>query len=379
MRLLRDGLAAAGDEVRLLVSSAGSAANGSADYVAFGSNHLAAQAFLQVANPFALATLDRALREFQPEALVVNMFAHHLSPAILLALRGRAVILLVSDYKCICPIGSKLLPNGSICEVHAGWICHRNGCVGLGHWMRDLPRYALVRSGVRTVARVIACSEWVQRALAAEDIPSEVLMLPVAAPSAAFQRRPAKHPAFVFCGRLDVEKGVPLLLRAFARVRSIVSDASLRIIGRGPLRPALEQLVAELHLASAVTFTGWLEPPQIDEHLAAAWALLVPSLWAEPLGLVAIEAIVRGVPVIASRIGGLSEVVEDGRSGLLFPNGDEAALTESILAIAQGRAFGERTLAPEVIRQAMERHALDAHVEKLRQALVEISLSVLGN
>jgi glycosyltransferase involved in cell wall biosynthesis len=95
--------------------------------------------------------------------------------------------------------------------------------------------------------------------------------------------------------------------------------------------------------------------------------------------LVALEAIARGVPVIASRSGGLSEVVEDGRSGLLFPNGDEGALRESMLAIAQGRAFGERILAPEVILHAMKRHSLDAHVKKLRQTLVEVSSSVLGN
>jgi hypothetical protein len=183
----------------------------------------------------------------------------------------------------------------------------------------------------------------------------------------------------VFCGRLDVEKGVPLLLRAFARTLSFVPEAALRIIGRGPLQPACEQLVAELHLASAVTFTGWLEPPQIDAHLAEAWALVAPSVWAEPLGLVAIEAIVRGVPVIASRSGGLSEVVEDGRSGLLFSNGDETALTECMLAIAQRRAFPAHTLTPHVVLQARKRHALDTHVEKLRQALVEVSSSVSGN
>ena len=199
--------------------------------------------------------------------------------------------------------------------------------------------------------------------------------MPVAAPSATFQRHPDKHPTFAFCGRLDFEKGVPLLLRAFARMHTAVPDAALRIIGRGPLQPELERLVAELDLASAVTFTGWLEPPQIDIHLADAWSLVVPSLWAEPSGLVAIEAIMRGVPVIASRIGGLSEVVEDGRSGLLFPNGDEAALTERMLSIAQGRDIPEHTLAPEVVRAAMARHALEGHVTKLRQVLAEASTS----
>src|ERR1700693_367788 len=128
MSWLRAGLTAAGDEVRLLTSSAGSAADGSADYIAYGTNRLLAQTFLQVANPFAVTTLRRALREFRPDAVLVSSFAYHLSPAVFLALGGLPVVLFLVDYKCVCPIGTKLLPSGAICEAHAGWICHRRGC-----------------------------------------------------------------------------------------------------------------------------------------------------------------------------------------------------------------------------------------------------------
>ena len=163
---LRDGLRAAGDEVRLLTSSAGTAGDGTAEYVAYGTDRVAAQAFLQVANPFAVAGVRRAVHEFRPDVALVNMFAHHLSPAALLALRGVPTVLLVSDYKCVCPIGSKLLPDGSICGSLAGLVCWRSGCVSALHWLRDQPRYALIRSGLRHVARVVACSAWVRDELA---------------------------------------------------------------------------------------------------------------------------------------------------------------------------------------------------------------------
>jgi glycosyltransferase involved in cell wall biosynthesis len=364
---LRSGLARAGDEVRLLTSSAGTAAEGSADYIAFGTNRLLGQAFLQMANPFAVATLRRALREFTPDVVLVNMFAHHLSPAVLLALSGWTVILLVTDYKCICPIGSKLLPNESICEVRAGWVCHRNGCVSLAHFMRDRPRYALLRAGLKKVSRVIACSEWVKRALAADGIESEFLALPVPAPSPSFRRVAAPHPTFVFCGRLDVEKGVPLLLRAFARILPNVPGAKLRIVGRGPLLPALERFADELGIAANLTFTGWLDPPQLEEQFVDAWALVVPSLWAEPFGLIAVEAVVHGVPVIASRSGGLGEIVELGHSGLLFPNGDEEALARCMLEVAERRAFPEHVIAPDVVGRAAQRCAIDRHIEELHR------------
>src|SRR5690606_20495241 len=104
--------------------------------------------------------------------------------------------------------------------------------------------------------------------------------------------------------------------------RRVTPTARLRVVGEGPERPALEALARSLGLDGAVSFRGWVSPADVEHELADAWAQVVPSLWAEPLGLIALEAIVRGVPVIASAAGGLGEIVEHGRSGLLFPNGD---------------------------------------------------------
>src|SRR5262245_25667635 len=187
---LRDGLKAAGDEIRLLTSSAGTAGDGTADYVAVGTRRIAPQVLLQIVNPFAVATVRRAVREFQPDAIWINMFAHHLSPAALLATGAVPKVLLVSDYKLICPIGSKLLPGGSLCHAPAGWVCHQAGCLSLPHWLRDQPRYALIRSAVKRVDRVLACSRWVQRELADAHVESEVLYLPVPAPPWDFVRVP---------------------------------------------------------------------------------------------------------------------------------------------------------------------------------------------
>ncbi|MDQ2919496.1 MAG: glycosyltransferase family 4 protein [Verrucomicrobiota bacterium] len=372
---LRDGLRAAGDEVRLLTSSAGSAGNGQAEHVAFGTNHLAAQTVLQIANPFAAALVRRVRAEMRPEVALVNMFAHHLSPSVLTALEGVPTVLLVSDYKCICPIGSKLLPNDSLCNVKAGWNCCRNGCVNPIHWVRDQPRYGRIRAGVRRVARVLACSEYVKQELARNGIGSEVEKLPVPAPMAKFHRQPARDPVFVFYGRLEREKGVDLLLRAFAQLCRVFPKARLRIIGHGLLWERLETIAAELGLTSTVEFFGWLSMTEIEEKLHDAWAVVVPSLWAEPLGLVAIEAIVRGVPVIASKIGGLAEIVEEGVSGLLFQNNSEVALLECLSAIASRRAFPTQTLPDGVVSRAQETFSMEGHVEVVRKIFTEVTSS----
>lgn len=369
---LRDGLRIAGDEVRLLTSNAGSAADGAADYRAFGTERVVVQAVLQIANPFAALAVRSAVRGFRPDVALVNMFEYHLSPSILAQLRDVPSVHSVTDYKGICPVGSKLLPGGRQCHVCAGLVCWRSGCLSLPHWLRDQPRYALLRAGRRHFNRVLACSRWVQRELALNGVESEHLTLPVAEQGPGFRRAPAPDPRFVYCGRLDATKGLELLLRAFTRLLKVAPAATLRIVGTGPQRPLLEERIRALGLDSAVTFRGWVAPAEVEHEIADAWALVVPSLWAEPLGLVALEAVVRGVPVIASASGGLGEVVEHGTSGLLFPNGDEDALTRHLAAIASGAAFPSQSLAETVVARARESHSLARHIDHLQRVFREI-------
>ena len=369
---LRDGLREAGEEVRLLTSSTGTVGDGVADYVAYGTETTAAQIFLQLRNPFAVITVKRALAEFQPDVALVNMFALYLSPAVLSALADVPIVMLVTDYKCICPIGSKLLPDESLCQVRAGWVCCTNGCLNAVHWLRDQPRYTLIRSNLRRVARVLACSDWVQQELARDGIKSEVVLLAAPPPGLLFRRQPARDPVFVFCGRLDREKGVDLLLRAFARLHAGLPSARLRIIGRGPLRSRLERTTGALGLTNAVEFCGWLSMREIEAKLGEAWAVVVPSVWAEPLGLVAVEALVRGVPVIASAIGGLTHVIEEGVSGLLFPNNDADALFDRLYSIASRREFPNHTLSEDIVSRAQRKFGIKRHVELIRRVFAEV-------
>ncbi len=370
--LLRDGLRAAGDEVRLLTSSAGAAADGAAEYVAYGTERVTAQVFLQVVNPSAVACIRRALREFQPDVALVNMFAHHLSPAAILALGDLPLMLLVSDYKCVCPLGSKLLPDGSLCREKAGLVCWRHGCIGALHWMRDQPRYALIRSVLRRAHRVVTCSDWMRDELARHGIGAQTLLLTSRGPGADFRRQPSAHPLFLFAGRLDREKGVELLLRAFARVQARLPSARLRVAGRGPLRASLEDLARALGLTEAVEFCGWLSQAEFERELGEAWALVVPSLWAEPLGLVAVQAVIRGVPVVASASGGLAEVVEHGVTGRLFPNGDEEALVEQLVLIAQREVFPHQTLPRAEVTRVAERFGPALNVEAVQGILASL-------
>ncbi len=367
--LIQAGLTAAGDDVRLLTSGAGSAAHGTADFVAYGTTRRAAQVGLQIVNPFAVHKAWVAVRSFQPDVALVQLFAYHLSPAVLWPLRSVPTVMMVLDYKIICPLGSKLLPTGEICAQHAGTVCWKAGCLSLPHWLRESIRYVGIGRAIRQPHLVLACSRHMQEKLEAHGIASEPLPPPVAGPGPAFERRPSREPHFVFCGRLSVEKGVPLLIRAFARLHAHMPLARLTIVGDGPLMNDVKSAVLARGLDDAVTFTGWLDPAGVDRHLATAWALVAPSVWAEPLGMVGPEAVIRGVPVIASSTGGFAETIEDEVSGLLFPNGDELALHRALERVATGTAFPSQLFDPEVVARATRSFSIERHIASLRAHL----------
>jgi glycosyltransferase involved in cell wall biosynthesis len=370
---LRDGLRKAGDEVRVLTSSAGSAADGSADYVAYGSNRAAAQVLLQIVNPWAVRRVRQAVRAFRPDAIYLNNFAYHLSPAVFWACGSVPTILGVTDYKCICPLGSKLQPDGTMCAARMGSVCGRARCLSRPHQLRDKLRYALIRPAVRRATRVLACSAWVAKQLADNGIASEHVPMPTPSSETRLPRLAAPDPLFVFCGRLSPEKGAPLLLRAFACLHNESPRSRLRIIGVGPQQALLRRLILEFGLGDSVSFTGWLASEQLQRHLCDAWALVIPSLWAEPFGLICVQAIVSGVPVIASSCGGSGEIVEPGISGLLFPNGDQDALLERMRTVARGAAFPGHVLLRDVTERVAAKYRMDRHIARLREIFGEIA------
>jgi glycosyltransferase involved in cell wall biosynthesis len=139
------------------------------------------------------------------------------------------------------------------------------------------------------------------------------------------------EPRLVCIGRLIPIKGHLVLLRAFARTRARVPGITLDVAGRGPLTPALRSYARELGLEGATRFLGFVSPVQAAIEDAAI--VVVPSL-GEGFGMVALEAMERARPVIASAVGGLPEIVADGETGLIVPAADVEALADAIVALA---------------------------------------------
>ena len=136
--------------------------------------------------------------------------------------------------------------------------------------------------------------------------------------------------------RLVEQKGIPYALEAFQNIRTRFPKAHLVIAGAGELGGQLQRLSNALGLSERVHWLGWRS--DADELIAAFDILLMPSLW-EGFGLVLLEAMARRVPVIASRVSAIPEVVCDGETGILVPPRDGSALTEAMTHLLNDRAL----------------------------------------
>jgi glycosyltransferase involved in cell wall biosynthesis len=154
--------------------------------------------------------------------------------------------------------------------------------------------------------------------------PIEVLVNP-APPPLEVEPEDLAPGTFVYVGRLASQKGLPVALAALGDV----PGARLLVVGDGPERGALELRARELGLNGRVTFAGSRSRVDVLRALAGARAALLPSLW-ENLPHAAVEALAVGVPVVATAVGGVPEVVRDGENGLLVPPGDSTALANAM-------------------------------------------------
>lgn len=143
---------------------------------------------------------------------------------------------------------------------------------------------------------------------------------------------PCPSGPLVTVARLSPEKDQATLLRAFALLRRALRDVHLHIAGDGPCRPALEKLAAELDLARHVRFLG--EIHDVPTLLAQSSVFVLPSL-TEGLSLTLLEAMARGLPVVATRVGGNAEVVRDGETGILVPPAQPELLCRALAGLLQ--------------------------------------------
>jgi glycosyltransferase involved in cell wall biosynthesis len=184
----------------------------------------------------------------------------------------------------------------------------------------------LQRAGYAVAHRVVANSAAAAARLRAEYLPSrKIVVIPngIDLPPAGQRALHTAAPVITTVANLRAGKGHDVLLAAASRILRWFPAARFQLVGDGPLRPALEQQAAALGLGDRVDFLGHRD--DVADLLRASDVFAFPSLM-EAFPNAVMEAMSHGVPVVASNVGGIPELVTDRRNGLLVPPGDAAAL-----------------------------------------------------
>lgn len=182
----------------------------------------------------------------------------------------------------------------------------------------------------------------------------------------------ARTRSFVFLGRLVSDKGADLAIQAIARLKTTMAQSDtplLTIVGNGPDRVSLEALAVSLQVKDQVVFTGALEGEELVACLNQHDFLLVPSLWEEPFGNVALEGMACGCIPIVSDGGGLPDAV--GEAGLCFPRGSVEGLIECMESVVQNPARAQQLRAASAAHLAAHHPTLvgGKYLRVIEQAL----------
>jgi 1,4-alpha-glucan branching enzyme len=207
---------------------------------------------------------------------------------------------------------------------------------------------------VEQADRVICCSKYMANEIVQLfSIPAEKVrvvqngVVPeniIAEPFKGLQRQLyANDEEFIifFVGRLVKEKGVEVLLEALPYVFEAVPNTKAIISGKGPMLEELAAQAKERGIADKVMFTGFISDIERNRLFATADVAVFPSFY-EPFGIVALEAMAAGVPVVVSDVGGMGEVVEYEKDGLKIPPGNAKELAEAVVSLLSDRALRER-------------------------------------
>jgi glycosyltransferase involved in cell wall biosynthesis len=290
-----------------------------------------AQAAIQGIYSFPAARLVRnRIRDWRPDVVHVHNLYPRFSPSVLVACRreGLPVVMTVHNYNLTCPTWCHLY-KGRVCEACVGG--HEYRCVlkNCRNNILESAVYALRSTVARrlrlfhdNVSVFIAYTPFAkERLLRAGFRDEQIAVVPnsTAVTDESLDRSPGEYVAFA--GRISPEKGLDTFLAAAERT----PDVPFKVAGEGPI---LSGSIARA--PHNVSFVGRLPFDELLAFYRKARFLVVPSVWLEPFGMVVIDAMALGVPVIASRIGGLPHVVDDGTTGFLFEAGDAEDLVRQV-------------------------------------------------
>jgi glycosyltransferase involved in cell wall biosynthesis len=290
-------------------------------------------------NPASKRDLGETLRRFRPDVVHVHNTFPVLSPAVIYACRdaGVPVVITLHNYKLLCASGD-FYRDGAVCHDCAGGNpapavlhrCYRGSALATATTVLNTRGHRRTWRGL--VSAYIFISESQRRLLAGMDFDPDRSFVrynyvPYDGPVGGPRQRQV-----TYVGRLDAAKGAPLLMKGWDAYRAIAGDDALRLVvaGSGPLQDEVSAWAAE---RPSVELLGMMSKQEVSELIGRSRAVILPSEWEETFGLVVVESMAVGVPLLAAGHGSFPELITDGVDGALFDPGRPDALAKLLLDV----------------------------------------------
>jgi glycosyltransferase involved in cell wall biosynthesis len=280
--------------------------------------------------------IDLKLKQYQDTGHFDAWQIHNIFPIMSPAVYHRALewnvplVHYLHNYRLSC-VNGFFLNHGKPCQRCLSgnfWPAFATACWHDSHlesgWMGLITGYIRTLPLFEKVFQWIALSEAQKREHVRMGIPAEKI---VVIPHFLETKEPvlprATSPTAIFVGRLSLEKGVSQLLKSWKLIAG--GERKLLIVGDGPERANLERQAKDI---PGVQFLGFISSEAQTEYWRRALFSVVPSIWIEPFGMTVLESWAKGRPVVAHRIGALSEIIEDGTTGMLASPESESELAD---------------------------------------------------
>lgn len=327
--------------------------------------------------PLTAAFQDFAA-DFRPDLIHVhNLFGLPADFPAVIAGAGVPVVQTVHDLSLLCPNSWGVWGDGTPCGLGAGKQCFEHDCTANYPFDGRIVAAARMRGDLarRCFGMFRAPSTYFVKRLAEHDFP-HLARLPYWVDeelAAKLDEQPAAERAadhVLFLGRLVKEKGVDVLLRAWPLVLRSFPSAKLTIVGGGAEEAPLRELAAGLGLDADAIFVGKVPHAEVLRHYRTATCQVLPSIWCENSPVTTYESYLAELPMVASDIAGLPDMVRPGETGLLAKPRDPVDLAEKICELLGDPEL--RTRLGEGCRASVERFSRELHMQALLPAYEEL-------
>lgn len=316
----------------------------------------------------------RQIKDFRPDIVHVHNFFLILSPSIFQAAKdaGIPTVATLHNYRLLSPC-SQFLRKGKLCEVCINrnpWRIMFYHCYRRSFWANYL-RYRVYyiskkkHDWLNDVSAFIALTQFGKRKFIEGNVlPERIFVKPnfIEDPLNGQKPQYSGHGA-VFVGRLSAEKGLKTLMKAWRMI-----EYPLAILGDGPMRKE-----TEAYAYKNVSFYGTVSRKVVLEHMKNSKVLVFPSEWYEGFPCVLVESLAMGLPVVASNLGAMAEIIDNGRTGLLFEPGNPDDLRKKVQMLLE-----DRQLCKQIGFAARKTYLEKYTSEKNYNILLDIYHSVTG-